>query len=335
LALNRERAKRRKTRLAALAEERVRMVAALMVLFGFAIAALYLAQAMPPRIVAQARPIATVSAETFSVKPVDVNRALARSFAVQLPRKATDRSGGVPYLEGLRNAGLLHGYSLPPDKLIFVPGGGVQYWPVSQFPTGPRPPVAVTHGDRSRQRVALTFDDCYYGLGKLLDTLTQLRVPATIFPTGGAANGHKDLIREARDRGFEIANHTCTHVDVRRLPTPIATREIADCNSIVRSISGTGTAAFFRPPGGAFDARILQIASSLGYVVVNWTRDTEDWKPTTTADQIFARATQGVQGGDIILMHSQGPHTLEALPGIVKYLRGKGFELTTVSGVLE
>ena len=87
--------------------------------------------------------------------------------------------------------------------------------------------------------------------------------------------------------------------------------------------------------GGAFDARILQIASSLGYVVVNWTRDTEDWKPTTTADQIFARATQGVQGGDIILMHSQGPHTLEALPRIVKYLRGKGFELTTVSGVLE
>ena len=84
-----------------------------------------------------------------------------------------------------------------------------------------------------------------------------------------------------------------------------------------------------------FDARVLQIASSLGYIVVDWTHDTEDWRPTTTADQLFARATQGIQGGDIILMHSQGPHTMEMLPAIVKNLRGQGFELTTVSGVLE
>jgi len=311
------------------------MLAGLMVVFGLAIASLYLAQVMPPRIITPAPPIATVSAETFSVKPVDVKRALSRSFSIQYPRKAPAHAGDVPYLEGLRNAGLLHGYSVPPEKLIFVPGDKLQYWPITQYPSGPRPPVAVTHGDRGRRRVAITFDDGYYGLGKLLDLLTELRVPVTIFPTGGAANAHKDLIREARERGFEIANHTCTHTDCLRLPSPIVAREIADCSGIVRGITGTGTAAFFRPPGGAFDARVLQIAASLGYVVVNWSRDTDDWRPGTTAEQVYAKATQGIQGGDIILMHSQGPHTLEVLPAIVKTLRGQGFELTTVSGVLE
>lgn len=223
---------------------------------------------------------------------------------------------------------------MPPDRLVFLPSGAAQYVPAAPMPTAPVPGRSVYRGNPSKPRVALTFDDAYTKMDSLLELLVRLRVPATIFPTGGAVDSNPAVVKQAREMGFEIANHSYTHPSFTRSSNDLIVREVLGCDAAVTRATGAGTVAYLRPPGGAVDARVEQVLGSIGYTSIMWTHDTIDWSSSTTADQLYARATEGVENGDIILMHSQGKHTLELLPRIVQTLRDKGFELTTVAGVL-
>ena len=63
-----------------------------------------------------------------------------------------------------------------------------------------------------------------------------------------------------------------------------------------------------------------------------WTRDTIDWRDKN-ANLIYERAIKNAKNGDLILMHPT-EQTVEALPRIIKTLKGKKFVLTTVSNNL-
>jgi peptidoglycan/xylan/chitin deacetylase (PgdA/CDA1 family) len=307
----------------------------LFLVFGLAVSAMYFAQAIPARAVRPGTGHVVDATESIVLAPPSERgrKPKVRGLDYMVPRTRPARLASS-YLDALRDAGLLRAYSVPPDRLVFAPDGRSQFLPLPPLPGAPRAPEVVSHGDRSKPRVALTFDDGYSGMKSVMDLLLELRVPATFFPTGGAGAGHKSLILEAVRRGFEIGNHTYTHTLCTRLPSEIIAGEITGTDALVKRISGSGTAAYFRPPAGVVDPRVELVAAGLGYEVVLWSRDTIDWSPASTPDQVIARATDGVRDGDIILMHTQGPHTLEVLPEVVKRLRAAGFELTTVSGIL-
>lgn len=302
------------------------MVAAL-ALVGF-----YFAQYIPAREVAGAG--GGVSAARASAINVKGRKPSVRGLRFMPPRVKNTAKERATLLEGMRGLGLLRGYSMPPDRLVFLANGKAQYLPASPWPSGPVPGRSVFRGNTLKPRVALTFDDAYSGSTKLISLLVELRVPATIFPAGGAVLASPSVIKKAREYGFEIANHSTTHPTFTKIPEAAIVREVLGCDAAVRKATGSGTVAYFRPPGGAVDARVNQVLGSIGYISIMWSHDTIDWSPATTADQLYARATQGVRNGDIILMHSQGQYTCQMLPGIVKALRDKGFELTTISGIL-
>lgn len=44
--------------------------------------------------------------------------------------------------------------------------------------------------------------------------------------------------------------------------------------------------------------------------------------------------TEGVQPGSIILFHNAALHTPEALPGILEYLLGEGYQVVPVSQLI-
>ena len=58
-----------------------------------------------------------------------------------------------------------------------------------------------------------------------------------------------------------------------------------------------------------------------------------DWKDIS-AQEICKRVTERVQPGSIILFHNAGLNTPEALPGILEYLIGEGYEIVPVSELL-
>jgi len=130
------------------------------------------------------------------------------------------------------------------------------------------------------------------------------------------------------------------------------TRQLTmDClTSVYRPLDGIGREAFFdepqrtedilgdrgakcvRPPYGATDAYSLAYAAELGYKVVMWNIDTEDWR-RPGADAIASRALNKAYPGAIVLMHDDGgdrSQTVEALKTILETLSSQGYAFEVV-----
>ena len=71
----------------------------------------------------------------------------------------------------------------------------------------------------------------------------------------------------------------------------------------------------------------------MGYTSILWNIDTLDWK--SAKEHILNEALTKAQNGAIILMHLGKAETAKALPEIIDGLRKKGFELVTISTLLE
>ena len=76
----------------------------------------------------------------------------------------------------------------------------------------------------------------------------------------------------------------------------------------------------------------VRAAEDLGYSVIMWSKDTIDWRDHD-ATLIFSRATEGIEGGDLVLMHPT-EETAEALPSVLAFYKEKGLAQCTVSETL-
>lgn len=311
-------------------------IAGLLFVLALAITALAVVHFMPRRTVKPDMAHYLSALEAPSIKALAPGEEpKVRGLIYMLPTGKPAMGSKAGTVRGqLRNAGLLRAYSEPPDRIVFSPDGLAHYLPIPPMPGSPRTPGSVYRGNKNQKKVALTFDDGYSGMGSLIDLLVDLRVPATIFPAGGACAADKAAIAKAAKYGFEIANHSWNHPTCTKVSNEGIARELTSSDSKVKEICGQGMVGYFRPPYGDSDERVVRVSGDLGYLVIMWSKDTLDWSPATTADQLVSRATDGVQNGDIILMHSHAKYTQVMLPTIVKKLRDKGFELTTISGVL-
>lgn len=87
--------------------------------------------------------------------------------------------------------------------------------------------------------------------------------------------------------------------------------------------------SLFSSPYGHDSDEVIKAAESLGYNVIQWSKDT-----TARQDQdmalIFERATDGVCGGDLVLMHPTA-ETVKALPSILQNYLENGLEPVRVS----
>jgi peptidoglycan/xylan/chitin deacetylase (PgdA/CDA1 family) len=71
-----------------------------------------------------------------------------------------------------------------------------------------------------------------------------------------------------------------------------------------------GPTSLFRPPYGGQNHLTYFFARLLGLTVVTWNRSADDWIQQS-AESAAQRATQGLTGGDVVLMHDG----LELKPG--------------------
>jgi peptidoglycan-N-acetylglucosamine deacetylase len=196
----------------------------------------------------------------------------------------------------------------------------------------------VRRGPTTRRRVALTFDD---GPGELtpafLDVLAKHRVPATFFLIGRFCAEHPELAREYHRRGHQVGLHGYDHrsfpaLGLSELDDQL--RSTAACLGNDARVGATGR-AWVRPPHGALDARSLVQLLASDYVVAMWSLDSEDYVSGSDADDIAARcAPARVSPGEVILMHEDASATLEALPRIIRGLRGDGYELVTLADLV-
>jgi peptidoglycan/xylan/chitin deacetylase (PgdA/CDA1 family) len=110
---------------------------------------------------------------------------------------------------------------------------------------------------------------------------------------------------------------------------------MAETNRRIKAASGFEP-CLFRPPGGAFNSRVVSDARRLGMTTVIWDVDPADWsRPGTSA--IYSRVVSATRPGSIVIMHDGGgdrSQTVAALPRIIRTLRHRGYSFVTVTKLL-
>ena len=200
----------------------------------------------------------------------------------------------------------------------------------------------ITHGDREKPNVALTFDvgqtpDNPAGFDEgIYNALIDYDAPATFFLGGDWMRTHISETRAlANNPLFELGNHSWSHPDMRELSEPKIAAEILRTQDIMYQITGQQT-ALFRLPSGFYNDLTLSVAARLGMYTIQWDVVTADPVPDNSAENIFRIVRERVQNGSIIIMHANGRgwHTAEALPLMIPYLREQGYCLVTISQLI-
>jgi len=220
-------------------------------------------------------------------------------------------------------------------------------------------PAIIEHGSRYRYKVALTFDaDMTPAMQKMLKlnlikswynseikkTLDRENVKATVFLTGLWVQTYPNEAKElSSDPLIEIGNHSYSHPaftkNCFRLPFIDDSQdrnEILSAQVEIKNITGQ-TPKYFRFPGGCFDNNDLKVIKDLGLIVVHWDIASSDGF-NKDPDTIIKKVESRVQNGSIITFHLQGgsfaPKTNEALVKIIPYLKKRGYQLVTISELL-
>ncbi|MBQ7754484.1 MAG: polysaccharide deacetylase family protein [Clostridia bacterium] len=202
--------------------------------------------------------------------------------------------------------------------------------------------------DPNGKMLALTFDDGPYPpiTGAILDVLEANHARATFFIKGAYVDANQDLVKRELGLGCEIGNHTTNHDDLEKLSPADRRTTVGDVNDKIYRLFGYRI-HLLRPPYISYgkkgsDTRedIVAMAKELELAIVNHTRSSHDSHEDYTAqmmiDRILAEKDELGRGlnGSILLFHDKYQKTVEAMKVIIPALQQQGYQLVTVSELL-
>lgn len=198
------------------------------------------------------------------------------------------------------------------------------------------PNIVTSNGrelDLRKPMVAVTFDDGPYAPvgNQIMDTIAECGGKVTFFVVGNRVGRYADEVKRMASEGHEIGNHSYDHDDkLAKKDADTVAWEFNACNEEVNKVAGV-TPAVIRLPGGIISDTVRQ---TITQPLISWSVDTKDWK-TRNAQSTIEAVVGHVQDGDIILMHELYPSTAEACRTIFPELVNEGYQLVTVSELIQ
>ncbi|MBN1289459.1 MAG: polysaccharide deacetylase family protein [Actinobacteria bacterium] len=231
--------------------------------------------------------------------------------------------------------GLVAGYGTRPFTLTttyVVTGAGAD-------PRGslkPVSPVDIRTGNTSLMRIALTIDDGWNADMRILDLLKSSGIRFTTFLIGGRgiSDAHPEFLQAIQDAGGEICNHTNEHALMQGRSREFVVNDIWKAQGTI-SRTTHRVYPYIRFMGGSFDNTSLAAAAGEGFYHVHWNLSCGDTVTGNTVERQVANVLNGLSPGSIILCHWGGHNTYEVLSIIIPEIQRRGFEVTSLTRVLE
>lgn len=187
--------------------------------------------------------------------------------------------------------------------------------------------------NRDDNKISISFDAAWGGdktLG-ILDLLDEYNIKTTFFLVDIWTQKYPELVKEIVARGHEIGNHSTSHPQMSKLNETQIAKELNTQADNVLAIAGVRP-VLFRPPYGDYNNRVITTARAQGFVPIQWSVDSLDWK-NRGAQEIINRATK-VKSGDIVLFHNDSQYILDALPAVLKYYAENAYSVVPISEIL-
>lgn len=194
----------------------------------------------------------------------------------------------------------------------------------------------ISHGPRSRNKVALTF----HGAGdpmiaaNLLNILSTSGTHVTVFAVGTFLKSNPEFAKKILDGGHDLGNHTMTHTQMKTISAKRVDSEISECAALLKKLTGNH-GAFFRPSGTQYSTPLIRkTAQKYGYKnCISYDVDSLDYQDPGKA-AVISNINKGIKGGSIISLHFGHQNTIDALPTVIDNIKTKGFEPVTLSELI-
>lgn len=190
--------------------------------------------------------------------------------------------------------------------------------------------------ETSQKTVALTFDDgpSREKTGEILQILREENVKATFYVVGAEVEKNPGELEKIIAEGHEIGNHTFNHEKMILVSPSFVKSEIERTDQLIRKAGWTNEITF-RPPFGKKLFTLPFYLSKNNRKTIIW-----DVEPETFAEKsedLIKHTLDNTKNGSIILLHvmyNSRAESIKSVRPILKGLREKGFEFTTVSELL-
>lgn len=190
--------------------------------------------------------------------------------------------------------------------------------------------------DTDKNVIALTFDSAWgtEDLADILSILKKHNAPSTFFVTGDWVQKNPDAIKAIDAAGHEIANHGNSHKHMPQISQEEMVTEIKECHDAVYKLIQKDM-TLFRAPYSDWNDQVVEVAKSLGYMSINMSVDSLDWKDYGV-DSIIRTVCEhkNLENGSIILLHNGATYTKDALDVMLTNLENQGYSFVLVSDLI-
>lgn len=202
------------------------------------------------------------------------------------------------------------------------------------------------HTPEGNPIVYLSFDDGPNASGpgggytqEMLALLKRAGAHVTFFNVGNSVATWPQLVRACATDSHYIANHTWDHASLEGMTKEQFMDEVERTRQAILKTAGDlftldKDVHYLRPPYGSTDANTRRYAAELGYAVVMWDVDPQDWRRPGTqaiADHVLSHVFPGA----VVLMHDGGgdrSQSVAALEIILRELGTKGYRFYNIFG---
>jgi peptidoglycan/xylan/chitin deacetylase (PgdA/CDA1 family) len=266
------------------------------------------------------------------ILPFLLAAVLATTLGAEPARAAAPEPAAVPLTgSAIHRASHVHGSGLAPAPATDLP---THHFSPYLYPAAPlvyAPADYVTADGRTL--VALSFDDGpdTVNTPKVLDALRQAGVHATFFLIGLHVERDPAEARQVVAEGHEVGPHGYRHRAMSRMTDAELHADMASSVAALRAVTPQARIAWFRPPQGACDARVVAEAARFQMDTIRWDIDPKDWQEGRTAPEVVEAVMSHLHPGAVVLLHSVRSATAEALPTILREGAARGYQFVTVS----
>ena len=186
--------------------------------------------------------------------------------------------------------------------------------------------------DKTKKLIAFSFDDgpARENTDRIVKALDKNDARATFFMLGQNANLYPELVKEVMDSGNEVAGHSWNHPQLTKIGASGVQLQMQKMNAAISKVTGADVGQL-RPPYGAINDTVK---ANVDAPLILWSIDTLDWKTLNTNATVNTILKQA-KDGDIVLMHDIHKPSVAAVEKVLPQLKAKGFEVCTVSELLE
>lgn len=222
----------------------------------------------------------------------------------------------------------------------------------------------VVRGD-----IALTFDDgVSYVTQKVLDILRQEDIKATFFILGNTLDSTvlgetfaKKILKQMIADGHVVASHSYSHPNFDGYWPEGIRYEMNRSNELFQKHIGKSP-RFMRPPFGNVTPQTIKALHDLGYFIIRWNVDTNDWihkeAPSTLLKEFSSKLPDqqridsiklqkcgltdlgvrtiinGILDSKIALMHDIHPGIISFLPQLIQHTKNLGYRFVSMQECL-